>query len=346
LNESNGSSTVLQRDGIAMDQAELMAELRARVEERRAAGEYPPGLEEDLDRHFQAVVASRGRSRDRLLQLLARARAAAAMDRSLIPLDSRLPMGELVHRSVGRVVARQTDGVIDQVEAYAAAVQDLLAAVIDDLPDESPADLEARVDYLLDRVAAYDRVAPGAPAEVKALARRVEFLEALLGAPTDPIATPPVLPGDRVDVDQVVAAAAGATPVMVLHCGRGEVMAALAAASPGVTGVDRDVERVEAVVRRGLAAVVAEPLAHLEAAEDGSLGAVVLGVAAESVDGPELPAMVVAAARALRAQGRLIAWGGAARVAGLGFAAGRAGFAAVDVDVRGRITPALLTAIR
>ena len=35
----------------------LVAELRARVEERRRAGVYPPGFEEELDEIYATVLA-------------------------------------------------------------------------------------------------------------------------------------------------------------------------------------------------------------------------------------------------------------------------------------------------
>ena len=42
---------------------ELLAQLRARVEERRRRGDYPPGLEQDLESHFRRIVAH-GRAQD------------------------------------------------------------------------------------------------------------------------------------------------------------------------------------------------------------------------------------------------------------------------------------------
>ena len=37
----------------------LVAELRARVEQRRQSGVYPPGLEDELDQHFRRIAAHR-----------------------------------------------------------------------------------------------------------------------------------------------------------------------------------------------------------------------------------------------------------------------------------------------
>ena len=38
---------------------ELIAQVRARVAERRRTGYYPEGLEEDLDAHFRRIVSHR-----------------------------------------------------------------------------------------------------------------------------------------------------------------------------------------------------------------------------------------------------------------------------------------------
>jgi hypothetical protein len=45
-------------DAKAPDVDALVAELRERIEQRRAAGEYPPGVEE-LGRYFRKILAHR-----------------------------------------------------------------------------------------------------------------------------------------------------------------------------------------------------------------------------------------------------------------------------------------------
>jgi hypothetical protein len=110
----------------------LVAELRRRVEQRRESGEYPPGLEGELDDHFRRIVRFRPTQlsfRDHLDDI----REAMDFDIDRIPSRSRIPGGGVAHRIVGRAVARQTRGVLTQLEAYAVAVQAALESVADPL---------------------------------------------------------------------------------------------------------------------------------------------------------------------------------------------------------------------
>jgi len=72
---------------------------------------------------------------------------------------------------------------------------------------------------------------------------------------------------------------AGATDVLDLGCGRGELVAALEAAGIRARGVDANGEMVAAARARGLDAREADALAYVESLDDESLG----GVAATQV---------------------------------------------------------------
>lgn len=169
------------------DLDQVLARLQSQVEERRKAGVYPPGLERDLEEHFRRIVAHRAspdfaRLRAALATLDQRARFG--LDR--IPAQSQVRGGEALHRAVAKVVARQTQGVLDQVQAYADAVGEVLAAVAGALEDPEGhvhADLVGQLDAVLERLAASERRAAAAEATVADLARRVEELEAAT-APT------------------------------------------------------------------------------------------------------------------------------------------------------------------
>lgn len=172
----------------------LIRELRARVEERRAGGEYPDGLERDLDRHFREVVARGVHDPVRRFHTaLAEAERTAEMRAEAIPADSEVPGGRLVHRAVARLVGRQVEGVLMQAREHARASLEVhraelfaiseLATRLDELRarvsrawseagDEAGdagaaraaiADLRARVDEL-ELVAATQRPDPWAPA--------------------------------------------------------------------------------------------------------------------------------------------------------------------------------------
>lgn len=159
----------------------LVARLRDRVAERRRSGTYPPGLEEALEDHFRRVVAHRASPdftglRARLAALDGRSRFDAARIHS----QSQRPGGEALHRAVSKVVARQTQGVLDQVQRYADAVREVLegvAAAVED-PVHVHADLVEQLDAVLERLATAQRRATAAEAALSELAARVERLEA------------------------------------------------------------------------------------------------------------------------------------------------------------------------
>lgn len=154
----------------------LQEELRATVRRRREAGEYPPDLERDLEAHFQRMVGRSAAGADIERQLQA-VDAAAQVGRHRITTDSRLPGGSALHTAVARAVARQTDGVLDQVREFAVAVRDLLHTVADRLPEDDMRDVAARVDVILDRIAAYERMPATADPLARELATRMEALE-------------------------------------------------------------------------------------------------------------------------------------------------------------------------
>jgi len=113
----------------------LVTQLQAKVEERRQAGFYPPGLEDELTAHTRRVlqllqpVGSGPDLRAHLREM----DAALPFDASRIPAVSGMPGGEIVHKAVGKVVSRQTAGALAEVEAFARPVRDALVAVVDAL---------------------------------------------------------------------------------------------------------------------------------------------------------------------------------------------------------------------
>ena len=116
----------------AIDVNAVVAELQARVAERRQSGQYPPGLEAELGDHFRRIVRFRPTQlsfRDHLDDI----RETMDFDIDRIPTRSRIPGGRVAHRVVGKAVARQTRGVLIQLEEYAVAVQEALESVADPL---------------------------------------------------------------------------------------------------------------------------------------------------------------------------------------------------------------------
>ena len=145
------------------DVDDLVTQLRARVEARRRAGDYPAGLEEELSAHFHRILHQRREPRPLpdLEGPLQAARRALPLQASRIPVESGLPGGEVVHKAVGRVVGRQTQGTLQQVQAFAQpvyAVLEALTAAVEELHRVVHADIAQSLDALYDRLAALERM--------------------------------------------------------------------------------------------------------------------------------------------------------------------------------------------
>ena len=158
---------------------ELLERLRARVEERRRSGAYPPGLEHDLDVHFRHIVEHRPvRDLDALMKAMATFERSLVFDTDLIATTSRLPGGETLHRSVAKLISRQTAGIVQQLRDFAEAVRVILWTMVSTMDDPTHvhADLTAQIDAILDRLAYYER-SPADAAQLGAIVRRLEELE-------------------------------------------------------------------------------------------------------------------------------------------------------------------------
>ncbi len=108
----------------------LVAQLQARVEERRRSGFYPPGLEDDMALHARRMLHHLRETPD-LRAHLRRVEEALPFDAGRIPAVSGVPGGELIHKTVAKVTMRQTQGALAEVEAFARPVRDALGAIVD-----------------------------------------------------------------------------------------------------------------------------------------------------------------------------------------------------------------------
>ena len=137
------------------------AELRARVEARRAAGEYPPGLEEEMDAHWQRVRGSRpGQRLDDLRQAVA----------AVAPGGLTLPPGNVADRVVQKSLAPLVHQLNDALHAVRAALDQVVATVEND-------DVMGHIHALWETLAAHERIPDDAPTALRELARRIEVLE-------------------------------------------------------------------------------------------------------------------------------------------------------------------------
>lgn len=187
----------------------LLGQIRTRTEERRQAGAYPPGLEHDLDVHFRHIVEHRPvRDLDSLHRAMTAFEANLTFDTARIPTGSRVPGGEALHRSVSKLMVRQTGWLAQQLQDFAESVRVILWKMIEtlDSPTHVHAELVAELDAVLDRLAYYER-APADAAMIGSILRRLEALE----ASQDRSVT-----GDALAADGLPARLAGYEPAVVL----------------------------------------------------------------------------------------------------------------------------------
>jgi SAM-dependent methyltransferase len=271
------------------DLDELLETLRSRVRERREAGDYPAGLEVNLEAHFQRIVGTRaGPDRSGIQAKLDRLAAFSSFGGERIPMQSKLPGGGAVHRGVSKVTARQTQGILEQVQLFANALRDVLEDVVDrggGAKDHTHPELVGLVQLLVDRLASYERAPGDSGAGIADLHRRVEALEAHearrqfrpwfkesrfaeeFRGSWDELAE-----RYRDLADRLVELG----PVLDIGCGRGEFLTLLKERGIEATGIEIDPELAEECRARGLAVEEGDGLAHLSRVVDNGLGAIVL----------------------------------------------------------------------
>ncbi|HET9730494.1 MAG TPA: hypothetical protein VFR41_13770, partial [Acidimicrobiia bacterium] len=137
----------------AVDFDKLLENLRHRIDQRRAAGEYPPGMEAQLDRHFASLATGPLGSTAYLLDELDAIRLELAhfeYSRARISTDSEMPGGQLIHRAVGKAVSRQIQGLIEQTQNHARVVARAVTLVNQTLGVLADADETAVLQQLAD----------------------------------------------------------------------------------------------------------------------------------------------------------------------------------------------------
>lgn len=296
----------------------LVAELRARVDERRRTGEYPAGMDGELDRHWQAVSAALPASR--VEALARRLDVSADFGRHRISMDSSVPLGSQLHRMVGRATTRQTDGLVRQMREFGDATRAMFDALIDALPARGHESVSLmnrmlrRLDMLEEEVAAMRHV--GAPERAVAdLAARLEPLERARAAQDfrpwfSQRDFEAAFRGTREAILEayrpLVARFAGCGPVLDLGCGLGEVLELFAELGVEAHGVDIDADLVDLCVARGLSATAEEGVAYLESLPDHSLGGLFSAQVVEHLQPQELANLVAVASQKLREGGLIV----------------------------------------
>jgi len=142
----------------------IVDDLRRQIAARRAAGDYPLGLERQLEAEFDGILASMHRHELGTADLAERVQAlrwAASQVHAGSALDSRVPGGASVHGATARLVRRHTNELTDSVRHFAEETHRALAEV------ERMFDVQRRADErqlnevmsaVLDRLATLDHL--------------------------------------------------------------------------------------------------------------------------------------------------------------------------------------------
>ncbi len=292
----------------------VIAELRARIEERRGEGEYPDGLEETLDEHFDRLVGVRPRSTPALrtdLQAALRELSTTGFSRARIDPSSNIPAGRFVHRAMSRALSRQLDGVLRQIEEQNQLVTRalaLLGEIAASIGDEFDTRVVQQLDDLQVRLAEQVRDVNRLEAGVADVRGRIpgaavdtwygheHFTEFFRGSREDL----------RTRYTELAKELIGCEPVLDLGFGRGELMELLTELGVRVRGVEPDAQLVESAHGRGLDVEQGFAVEHLRTLEPGSLGGIVMIQVIEHLSPQHVIDFVQLAAEKLRPGGKVV----------------------------------------
>jgi hypothetical protein len=163
--------------------AELLQQIRSQVEERRAAGLYPPGLEQQLEREFAEIIRSTNHryfAYEELQFHLKQLEDAFVRLSGQTSTGSQFPGVSLVHRLVRKLISRQILGLAAQVRDVESQVVTVLNLMGEFAKAQQSADnrvVRELSQHVLDRVAVVDHLA----ILTTELEARVRNLESRLG---------------------------------------------------------------------------------------------------------------------------------------------------------------------
>jgi hypothetical protein len=148
----------------SVDLEAILESLTARIAERRAAGDYPEGLEQQLESEFTTMLRAIERHEidtTRLEELVAEMGEATHGVHSQPASTSRIPGGALIHDLTGRVVQRHTDELAATVRTFGWTVHTALHETRRLFDAQRSADERQLLDVLsgvLDRLAVLDHL--------------------------------------------------------------------------------------------------------------------------------------------------------------------------------------------
>ena len=218
----------------------VMAEIDAEVRRRRASGDLPAGLEQELDELFLEFSPVGLHGKARLRETLALVDGSAYVDMA-VPVESQKAVGSHVKRLIRKSMSWYLGFIVHQIVKFAWSVSRMFHVVVDHVED-----LEAAVE---------NQRTPELP----------------------PSAVPAADTGSTWWSSEAVAALSGVGG-RVLHaeCGTGTLLDALIAGGIDAYGVDPTESVIEPAIERGLDVRAESVLEHLEVVADEALSGLVL----------------------------------------------------------------------
>lgn len=159
---------------------EIVVELQERVSQRRIAGDYPVGLEAELEAEFDAILEMTHRGQDRVESmrgLLENYSTQVKRISGFTPVKSRIPAGRLFHKVTERMSRRQVRGLAGQTRQAHELTERLLKDIVEQFEVQRLSDerlMNKMANSVLDRVVVIDQLAT----LVVELERRIQVLEA------------------------------------------------------------------------------------------------------------------------------------------------------------------------
>jgi len=220
--------------------AEVMREIDAEVGRRRASGDLPVGLEQELDELFLEFSPVGLHGKARLRETLSLVDRSAYVDIA-VPVASQKVIGTYVKRLIRKSMGWYIGFIVHQIVKFAWSVSRMLHVVVDHVED-----LEAAV-------------------------------EVQRTPPLPPSVVPGADPGASWWAAEAVSAVSGVEG-RVLHadCGAGSLLDALLAAGVDAYGVDPAGSVTESAIGRGLDVRAESLLDHLDVVADDALAGMVV----------------------------------------------------------------------
>lgn len=251
-----------------IDMTRLLREIDEEVEARRASGDFPPGMERDLDLIF-ARFAPATTSGDDLDALLEQADRGAFVDVD-VPTASRLPAVGLVKKVLRKLMSWYLRYLAQQVSVFASSTVGALK-------------------LLGKRVNALEAATPGADPAVREASRRAAVV--------------PDVADHEARIVEHLRSSTGR--VLVAECGEGGLVRRLVNAGLDAYGCDDRLALADAASLDGLEVRTDDVVEHLGAVDHEALGGLVLIGAVDRLPVGAQLALADLAANVLSSGGRL-----------------------------------------